>query len=209
MIEKSIHPNMIGLMKDPANIITMVGLFCSTFGIYFAIKGILPAAIIMILWAVLFDWFDGPVSRWKPGKRKQLRLFGASFDSLVDIVSFGIFPAVILLSYGNFNLLFLPGAILLIFAGVIRLAYFNTFGLYRGKMFVGLTIDTNGLVVAFVFLLDGFVSKGTFSIILYMTIVALALMNVSSIKIPKPSRVWYYIVTIYVVGLTIVFLGRL
>ena len=103
-------------IKDLPNICSLVGLLSTIVGIYFAILGNFQAAIIAVLWAVLLDWYDGIIARKMKGRTKAQGDFGAQFDSMIDIVSFGIFPAVLLLSYGNYNLWFLPGAFVIIAA---------------------------------------------------------------------------------------------
>ncbi|MCD6598771.1 MAG: CDP-alcohol phosphatidyltransferase family protein, partial [Bacteroidales bacterium] len=97
-------------IKDLPNICSLLGLMSAVTGIYFAIQGNFPAAIIGVLWAVLFDWYDGIIARKMKGRTKVQGDFGAQLDSMIDIVSFGILPAIILLSYGNYNIWFLPGA---------------------------------------------------------------------------------------------------
>ena len=43
---------------DLANAFTLGGLFCAVLGIYFAVRGVFSAAVIALLWATFFDWFD-------------------------------------------------------------------------------------------------------------------------------------------------------
>jgi len=74
--------------------------------------------------------------------------------------------------------------------------------------YMGLAIDNNGLVLAFVFLLDGLVGRGTFSVILYITILALAAMNVAPIRTPKLTGGWYYGLAVYALVMTAVFGSR-
>ncbi len=76
----------------------------------FAITGEFKLAIIGVLWAVLFDWADGIVARKMSNRTANHRAFGPQLDSLIDIVSFGVFPAIFLLSYGQYSPWFLPGA---------------------------------------------------------------------------------------------------
>jgi len=46
---------------------------------------------------------------------------------LIDIISIGIYPAVLLLSYGNFNSYFLPSGFAILAVGVLRFCYLNIF----------------------------------------------------------------------------------
>ena len=166
-------------------------------------------AMIAMLWAQFFDWFDGLIARRSQNRSQELRNVGGQLDSLVDIISAGVCPAVVLLSYGEFSPWFLPGAMVLIAAGTIRLSYFNVFCLGKDSSYVGLTIDNNIIVVPLVFLLEGVVSHAVFAAILYCTIVLLASLNVAPFQMPKLGGRWYYIITIYAVGLTVVYGWRI
>ncbi|MCP4676626.1 MAG: CDP-alcohol phosphatidyltransferase, partial [Deltaproteobacteria bacterium] len=174
--------NMLGFLRDKANLLTMVGLVSSVVGIYFAIEGSFEAAMIAMLWAIFFDWFDGPVARRTKGRDKSLGEFGAALDSLVDIVSFGVFPAIVLLSYGEFSPWFLPGAVALVAAGVLRLSYFNVFGLEGGSTYVGLSLDINSFAFTFVFLFERLVDRDVFQWGIYAMSMVLAALNVSSMR---------------------------
>jgi CDP-diacylglycerol--serine O-phosphatidyltransferase len=194
--------SILGFLKDRANLITMLGLVSSVIGIYFAIKGSFEAAMIALLWAILCDWMDGPVARRTKGRDKSLGEFGAELDSLVDIVSFGVLPAIVLLSYGEFSPWFLPGAIALIAAGVIRLAYFDVFGLEGGSTYVGLSLDINSFAFTLVFLFESLVDRELFQWAIYAMSLLLAGLNVSSLRMPKMAGIWYYVVGVYVLVLT-------
>ena len=157
-------------IKDLPNICSLLGLMSAVIGIYFAIQGNFPAAIIGVLWAVLFDWYDGIIARKMKGRTKVQGDFGAQLDSMIDIVSFGILPAIILLSYGNYNIWYLPGAFVIVAASAIRLTYFNVYGLIDSKTYKGFPLDNNVLILALVFLFEGFFTPSTFSIIIYALI---------------------------------------
>ena len=114
-------------------------------------------------------------------------LLNGQLDVLIDIVSYGVAPAVLLLSVGQFDPIFLPGTFLMLAAAAIRLSYFSTFGLADGKHYTGLALDNNSLVLVFIFLLEGVLDPGLFAIVLYASGVGLAMLNVSRIKTPKLS----------------------
>lgn len=197
--------SIIGFIKDLPNICSLVGLLCTMFAIYFAIGGHFLASIIAILWSVLFDWFDGIIARKMKGRTKEQRIFGGQLDSMIDIVSFGVFPAILLLSYGDYNVWFMPGAFIIVAGCAIRLSYFNIFGLLDSKTYMGLSVDNNGIIIACAFLFEGFFSHSIFSIILYTLLMSLAALNLSSIPIPKLAGKWVYILTTYVLVLTAIF----
>ena len=201
-------PNQVSLLsfiKDLPNICSLLGLLSAVAGIYFAIQGNFEAAIIGVLWAVLFDWYDGIIARKMKGRTKVQGEFGAQLDSMIDVVSFGILPATILLSYGDYNVWFLPGAFVIIAASAIRLAYFNVYGLIDSKTYKGFPLDNNVLILAFVFLFEGLFTQNTFSIIIYALMMLLSVLNLSAIRIPKFGGKWIYVLVAYVLVLTLMF----
>jgi CDP-diacylglycerol--serine O-phosphatidyltransferase len=196
---------MLTFAKDMPNVCSLVGLLCAVLSMYFSILGNFPAAIIGMLWAVFFDWGDGIIARKMEKRTDKQRAFGGQLDSLIDIISFGICPAVLLLSYGEFGLWFIPGAFIIVAASAIRLSYFSIFGLIDDSTYMGLAIDNNVLILAIVFLLDGIISRFAFSIVLYLTLMILTGFNLSTIRTPKFGGRWFYILTAYVFGLTIIY----
>ena len=196
---------MLSFAKDLPNICSLLGLLCAVFGIFFAIEGYFLASIIGVLWAVLFDWFDGIIARKIKGRTKEQGAFGGQLDSMIDIVSFGILPAILLLSYGNYSLWFMPGVFIIIGTSVIRLSYFNVYGLIDSKTYMGLALDNNVLILAFVFLFESFFSHTTFSIIIYTILMILSVLNLASIPTPKFGEKWIYALVTYVLVMTAVF----
>jgi CDP-diacylglycerol--serine O-phosphatidyltransferase len=92
-------------------------------------------------------------------------------------------------------------------ASAIRLSYFSTYGLAGGTKYTGLALDNNSLILVAIFLLEGIVTHGTFLIILYISGVGLAILNVSEIKTPKlsgnPRNV--YLLGAYTFGITAIY----
>ncbi|MCP4582408.1 MAG: CDP-alcohol phosphatidyltransferase [candidate division Zixibacteria bacterium] len=199
------QPTMLSFARDLPNICSLAGLLCAMLGIYYAILGNFPVAIIGILWAVLFDWADGFIAQQITGRTDHHRAFGGQLDSLIDIVSFGVFPAIFLLSYGKFSPWFLPGAFLIVATSVIRLSYFNIFGLIDNKTYMGLALDNNIIILAFVFLFEGFINHTVFSIILYVLLMVFPLFNLAPVRTPKFAGKWFYVLLVYTLALTIIY----
>jgi len=197
-------PTILSYVKDLPNLCSLAGLACTTSAIYFSILGIYHAAMIGMVWAVAFDWADGLVARRLKGRTGNDQKFGGQLDVLIDIVSYGVTPAVLLLSYGQFAPVYLIGAFIMLAASAIRLSYFSTYGLAGGTKYTGLALDNNSLILVFVFLFEGQLGQETFSAILYACGLMLAALNVSQIKTPKlsgnPTNV--YILALYTLGLT-------
>ena len=85
------------------------------------------------------DWYDGLIARKMPNRSESRKLFGAHMDSLADMVTSATGPAILLLSVGNFSPWFYPGALAIIMSGVLRLAYFDVYGLDENGALAGVT----------------------------------------------------------------------
>ncbi|MFT5206775.1 MAG: phosphatidylserine synthase [Candidatus Omnitrophota bacterium] len=208
---QELQPTILSFVKDIPNLCSLAGLACSLVAIYFSILGAYYAAMIGMIWAVAFDWADGLIARRMKGRLDHDQKFGGQLDVLIDIVSYGVAPAILLLSYSSFNPVFLPGAFLMLAAGVIRLSYFRTFGLAGGSEYTGLAIDNNNIFLVLIFLFEGFFTEGTFSVILYVSCLGLAALNVSQIKTPKLSGnpINVYALAIYTLAMTGIYSWKL
>lgn len=181
------QPPIISYVKDLPNLCSLAGLACTVLAIYFSISGIYYAAMIGMVWAVAFDWADGLVARKMKGRTGSDRVFGGQLDLLIDIVSYGVAPAILLLSYGKFAPMILPIVFIVLAASAIRLSYFSTFGLSDQSKYTGLALDNNNLILVFIFLLESFLPGDMFLVVLYVSALGLAILNVSEIKTPKFS----------------------
>lgn len=201
---QELQPTILSYVKDLPNLCSLAGLACTVLAIYFSILGVYYAAMIGMVWAVAFDWADGLVARKMKGRTGNDRAFGGQLDVLIDIVSYGAVPAILLMSFGKFEPIFLAGAFIMLAASAIRLSYFSTFGLSGGTKYTGLALDNNNLILVFIFIFESLFSKGNFSIILYASCLALAALNVSQIKTPKLSGnpVNVYLLAIYTLAIT-------
>lgn len=204
---QAVPPTILSYVKDLPNLCSLAGLACTMAAIYFSILGVYYAAMIGMVWAVAFDWADGLVARKMKGRTGTDSAFGGQLDVLIDIVSYGVTPAILLLSFGKFEPIYLLGAFLMVAASAIRLSYFSTYGLAGGTKYTGLALDNNSLILVLIFLLEGFVSHDSFAIVLYISGVGLAALNVSEIKTPKlsgnPRNV--YILAAYTLAITAIY----
>lgn len=201
------NKTILSFVRDLPNICSLAGLACTIIAIYYIILGVYSAAMIGMIWAVAFDWADGLIARRMKGRTGADRTFGGQLDLLIDIVSYGVTPAILLLSYGKFDPVFLIGAFLMLAASAIRLSYFSTFGLADGSKYTGLALDNNNIALVFLFLFEGFFSAGHFSIILYAAGIGLAALNVSQIQTPKLSGnpVNVFLLAAYTLGMTAIY----
>jgi CDP-diacylglycerol--serine O-phosphatidyltransferase len=106
------------------NLLTTAALFAGFYAIVAAMKGQFDLAAIAIFIAMVADGLDGRVARLTHTQTA----FGAQYDSLSDMVSFGIAPALVVFSWSLFHLgkLGWLAAFLYTAATALRLARFNT-----------------------------------------------------------------------------------
>ena len=205
------QPAIVSYIKDLPNICSLAGLFCTLLAIYFSIIGVFYAAMIGMVWAVAFDWADGLVARKMKGRTGNDRMFGGQLDLVIDIVSYGVTPAILLLSYAELNPLLLPIAFIMLAASAIRLSYFSTYGLSDKAKYTGLALDNNNLILVAIFLFESVLPNAVFSAVFYISALSLAILNVSQIKPPKlsgnPRNV--YILAFYTLCITGVYTWKL
>jgi CDP-diacylglycerol--serine O-phosphatidyltransferase len=106
------------------NLFTTGALFAGFYAIIAGMRGDFEAASIAIFFAMLFDGLDGRIARLTNTSSK----FGAEYDSLSDMVSFGVAPALVVYSWGLSELGKFGWSVAFIYAAcaALRLARFNT-----------------------------------------------------------------------------------
>jgi len=200
---------MLSLVQDLPNLCSLAALLAAVFGLYFAVRGTYPAAMIALLWAVVLDWSDGRLARAVEGRTADQRALGVQLDSLIDLVGFSVAPAVLLMQVGHLSAWFVPGAFAVLAAGVIRLSYFNVFGPLDDSTYQGLSLDNNIYVLALLFAFEPLIGETVFAVVLYAALMVLAALNVASIATPKRGGRWYFVVIAYAVVLSLVFAVQL
>ena len=115
--------NDLKLIYILPNLFTAASAFLGVISIFAAVRGEYEKAIIYIVFSLICDGLDGRVARLT----KTTSKFGVEFDSLADIVAFGVAPAVLFYySVGHhFGRLGSLVAALFVVFGAIRLARFN------------------------------------------------------------------------------------
>lgn len=208
---EALQPSILSYVKDLPNLCSLAGLACTISAIYLSVLGIYYGAMIGMIWAVAFDWADGLIARRMLGRTGNDRIFGGQLDVVIDIVSYGVTPAILLLSYGKFEPIFLVGAFVILAAAAIRLSYFSTYGLSSDSKYTGLALDNNSIVLVFLFLFDSIFSETAFTFILYAVCISLAALNVAQIKTPKFSGnpISVYVLAAYTLGISAIYAGRL
>jgi len=185
------------IRRRPINVLasamTTFSLYLGTASIFASIGNEYERAAYLILTAIIFDMLDGTVARLT----RSVSEFGKQLDSLCDLVSFGVAPAVLVFAVylqhapkeGSF--VGKTGAfvaIIYVICAALRLARFNVYQADRRESFVGLPSPAAGATVAaFVLFLRffGFI-KSNFD---YYAVGALTLLMawlmVSTVRYPK------------------------
>lgn len=129
------------------SIFTSLSLFCGFYSITASIKGSFLQASWAIILAAAFDAVDGRIARLT----HSVSRFGKQYDSLVDVISFGIAPGIIvynwaLISFGKWGWL---AAFLYIICVTLRLARFNVqSNSLESKYFQGLPSPPSAFMIA-------------------------------------------------------------
>ena len=120
------------------SIFTLANMFCGYACIVFAMQGKYETAAPFVAIAILLDALDGRIARLTG----TTSAFGLEFDSLADVISFGVAPAILTFAWGLAPLGRLGWAAGFIFvtAGAIRLARFNIQTSTDKRYFVGMPI---------------------------------------------------------------------
>ncbi len=106
------------------NLLTTAGLFSGFFAVVSSMNGRFEAAAVAIFVAMIFDGLDGRVARMTNTQSD----FGAEYDSMADMVSFGVAPALVAYNWGLTELgkLGWLAAFIYVAGAALRLARFNT-----------------------------------------------------------------------------------
>ncbi len=140
MTRKRLYPRQI-----IPNMITSGNILCGMLALILLLHEAAVPAAWMVFMAVFFDFMDGKVARSLGGSSA----FGVELDSLADVVSFGVVPAILFYVYYLKGWAGVAGALVVTFfavCGAIRLARFNVQHVVGA--FEGLPIPAAGLFLA-------------------------------------------------------------
>lgn len=166
------------------SLITTFSFFCGFYAVIASFNGQYYNAAVAILLAGLFDFLDGKVARLT----NTTSHFGMEYDSLSDLMSFGIAPGMLVYSwalapYGRIGWM---AAFLYVICGALRLARFNTLastGLATGR-FIGLPIPAAAGVIASMVIMtkDFFLIEKLPPMLLVAVVYLLAFLMVSNVR---------------------------
>lgn len=170
------------MRKVLPNLITTMNLALGMVALVIAFDGQYPVAAIVVMVGMALDGLDGRVAR-ALGAQSE---FGRELDSLSDLVTFGVAPAVIMYIAALRDLGLTGDLIAILFpiAGALRLARFNT-QTGRTQYFVGLPITAAGGILSAFALYHGLIPAFWLPILT----VALSYLMVSKTRYPNFKRV--------------------
>jgi len=169
------------------NLLTSGGLFCGIFSLVQTMNGHYASAAIAILAANVFDGLDGRVARMT----NTTSPFGVEYDSLCDLVSFGVAPAILIYKWAliPWGVWGWSAVALFVACAAARLARFNIMvGRVDQNHFMGLPVPAAATMLVSLILMYRFVGRAGLPdkqvAVLLLTYV-LALLMVSSISYPS------------------------
>ena len=171
------------------NLFTAASIFTAIISMVAALHGHYEKGAWLIFLSLLFDGLDGRVARLTHTTSR----FGVEFDSLADIVAFGVAPALLVYtyigeSYGRFGIMVM--ALYVIF-GAIRLARFNVMTPQTDpSVFIGVPIPTAAIFVAvWVLMFQRYPSLHHYEVLLLAAVLGVALLMVSNIRYPSFKKI--------------------
>jgi CDP-diacylglycerol--serine O-phosphatidyltransferase len=180
--------NRSNLLYILPNLFTASSIFVGVISIVEASKGHFVLASWLILLSLIFDGLDGRIARIT----NTTSQFGVEFDSLADIISFGIAPAMLLYffeghNFGRFGIL--VSALYVIF-GAIRLARFNiSTAKIDPNVFIGLPIPTAAIFISMWILLFNKYTLENYSIFLLFLVLGVSILMVSNFRYPSFKKI--------------------
>jgi CDP-diacylglycerol---serine O-phosphatidyltransferase len=165
------------------NLFTTGALFSGFYAIVVSMSGEFEAAAIAIFASMILDGLDGRVARLT----NTTSSFGLQYDSLADMVSFGVAPAIVVLNWGLLsidNKLAWAASFAYVACVALRLARFNTQTEFTDKrFFIGLASPAAAAIVAsIVWVWHDSVVSPVFASVMAVAMVVLGLLMVSNFK---------------------------
>ena len=164
------------------NLVTLGAMFCGFYSIVSAINALYIQSAIFILFAMLLDGLDGRIARLTNTQTS----FGEHFDSLSDLLCFGIAPALLIylssfsmMTFGYLAKLSYMVCFVYIASAAIRLARFNSRNQTADKKyFVGLASPAAAaIIICYVWLLrDVNADMSSYATLTFLLIISLSIL---------------------------------
>ncbi len=200
---------MIVGMWNKSVILTYIGMVSAVLGMWLSISGFdLKYAFVCLIIAGVADLFDGTVARMTK-RTDDEKLFGIQLDSLVDVLSFISLPISIFASAGMTKPYHALIFVLFSIAGVARLGYFNVVTADSEKAikyYQGLPVTFCALIFSLIYLITPAVSPDISQIVFSLTFIAVSILELLKINIPKPKGIAYILFGLTAISLLLIYL---
>lgn len=188
------------------NFFTASSIFSGIYSIVSAIEANFTLSAWLIILALIFDGLDGRIAR----ATNTCSRFGVEFDSLADIVSFGVAPSILMYlfvgeEFGRFGVV--ASALFVIF-GAIRLARFNVMtSKTEPSVFIGVPIPTAAVFISvLVLFFQKYEFQSSIGVLIPILSIFISLLMVSNIRYPSFKKVDFspkYLMKLFVAILSI------
>lgn len=174
-----------------ANFVTLLGLASAVVACVFAQHGHLELAVCMFLLSGLCDMFDGRIARGAGSRTRKEKVFGIQIDTVCDMVSFGVAPAVIVYFCGFNKWYDIIIYIVYVACAAIRLAYFNTQAIEETpdlnmKAFTGVPVPFSCMVLPALMIVQKLVTSAlAVNIVFDLVMLAVGIAFILNVKIKK------------------------
>ena len=173
-------------------ILTYMSLISSVYGMTQAIHGDYKEAIFCLAFSGACDAFDGRIARTKKNRTDDEKNFGIQLESLVDVVAFGVLPAMICYHCGVQGPLGMVLVFFYVTCAVIRLAFFNVLEIKRqkeeggcNKSYRGLPVTSAAFIFPLVFCTRYFLPESVFGVVLHVVLGLVGFLFIFDFKMPK------------------------
>ncbi len=178
-------------------ILTHIGIIASAIGMAFV--GLHDCAVICLIVAGICDLFDGVIAR-RCKRTEQEKAFGVQLDSLADLISFGAFPFVLLVSFVPAQPVFRIPAIIVgaiyVLAAVTRLGWFNITTEENKGFYIGMPVTYSALIIACVYPLSYLIGERIMGWVYIGLYLIMALLYVLNFKMKKPRLIAYIVFSV-------------
>lgn len=168
-----------------ADIASLANGLCGFFSIIAILQNNILLSAQLLLLAIIFDAMDGTLARLFNRGNVEHDVFGETIDSLSDMVSFGVAPAVIIYMLTG-QLYLLIASALIVICGILRLSRYNTISAFTDAAtttFIGLPIPVTAFILA------AFMLSSYNPILLFVVMIILSILMVTDMEYPKIKEI--------------------
>ena len=176
-------------------ILTYAGMLISFVGAAMVVNGNIHAALVCLMLSGLCDMFDGKVASTKKDRTDKEKRFGIQIDSLSDLISFGVLPALLIYQIADKSIVGLVTSACYVLSALIRLSYFNVDEeerqnqtAERRTVYLGLPVTTVALIIPIVIVIADMLAW-PMKIVGPVMLLVIAILFITPFQIKKPGNI--------------------